>query len=55
MQGKKPVESDAATKAAFKKFEKENNIVEEEFYSYNTKEYDELMNKRPWKSKYISF
>ena len=50
MQAKK-ADIDAAAKAALKKFEQENNVVEEEFYSFNEKEYEEFINKRPWKTK----
>ncbi len=49
MQPKRPGEE---TKEGLRKFEQKNNIVEEEFYSYDEKEYDDLMKRHPWKSKY---
>ena len=50
MQAKKPTGTEAA--AGMRKFEKDNNIVEEEFYSYDEAEYEKLLGQRPWKSKY---
>lgn len=44
------MESKSKAKTDLAKFEKLNNIVEEEFYSFNEKEYDELMKRGPWKS-----
>jgi len=40
-------------KAALKKFEKDNNIVEEDLYSFNEAEYDKLLSSHPWKAKYF--
>ena len=51
MQAKKPGEVDPAAKAALKKFEADNNVVEEEFYSYDETEYQKMLSERPWKSK----
>jgi hypothetical protein len=53
MQGKKQSPMEKSAKTALRKFEQDNNIVDEAFYSYNVEEYNELADKHPWKAEYI--
>ena len=45
------MESKTKAKEGLEKFSKQNNIVEEEFYSFNEAEYDKLVDElRPWRA-----
>ncbi len=50
-KGSKPAQQSASSQMMQKKFELENEVIEEELYQFSEEETDRLFKERPWEKK----